>query len=134
MRPTVILLVDDEKTVLDSLREQIQRLYAGRIECETAESAGEAWEVLDALHAEAIEILVVVSDWLMPGQRGDEFLRELRDRHPKIGRIMLTGQADPAALARAEEEAAAHKILFKPWGLEELREAIGASSGEGRDE
>src|SRR5436190_1981512 len=104
MEPKIILLVDDEKTVLDSLGEQLRRLYPDGVECETAESAEEAWEVLHDLDAERIEVLVVVSDWLMPGQRGDEFLAQVRARFPHIGRIMLTGQADPDALERARAE------------------------------
>ena len=124
MKPTVILLVDDEKTVLDSLCEQLQRLYPDGVECESAESAEEAWEVLDELREEDVNVLVVVSDWLMPGQRGDEFLAQVRVRFPKIGRVMLTGHADPAALERARAEGAAHRILFKPWRPEQLRAAI----------
>lgn len=123
-KPIVILLVDDEKTVLDSLGEQLRRLYPEGVECEAAESAEEAWDVLGALDDEGVRILVVVSDWLMPGQRGDEFLARVRTRYPRVGRIMLTGQADPAALDRAREEAAAHRILFKPWRPEQLRTAI----------
>ncbi len=128
MTRTVILLVDDEKTVLDSLSEQLRRLYPQGIECETAESAEEAWELLQELSDEDIPVMVVVSDWLMPGQRGDEFLAQVRTKYPHIGRVMLTGQADPAALERARAEATAHQILFKPWRPEELREAIQQST------
>lgn len=127
MAQTVILLVDDEKTVLDSLSAQLARLYPDDFECESAESAEEAWEVLEALHAEQACVVVVVSDWLMPGQRGDDFLAQVRARYPHIGRIMLTGQADVAALERARTDAAVHRILFKPWQPEDLRDAISSS-------
>lgn len=129
MSETVILLVDDEKTVLDSLCAQLGRLLPDSVECEAAESAAEAWEVLDELLAEGTSIIVVVSDWLMPGQRGDAFLGELRDRHPSIGRILLTGQADPDALDRARDDRAAHHILFKPWSAEALLAAIHDAAG-----
>ncbi len=128
MTRSVILLVDDEKTVLDSLSEQLRRLYPRDVECETAESAEEAWEVLQELADEDVPVMVVVSDWLMPGQRGDEFLAQVRTKYPHIGRVMLTGQADPAALERARAEAAAHQILFKPWRAEELHDAIQRST------
>lgn len=124
---TVILLVDDEKTVLDSLCSQLGGLYPHGVEFEAAESAEEAWEVLEHLEEEDARVIVVVSDWLMPGQRGDEFLAQVRRRFPGIGRILLTGHADPAALERARTEAAVHRILFKPWRPEELREAIQSS-------
>lgn len=121
----VILLVDDEKTVLDSLSAQLRTIFPRDVECEAAESAEEAWEVLEALEADRAHVIVVVSDWLMPGQRGDEFLARVRQRFPQIGRILLTGQADSNALARANEDAAVHRILRKPWRTDQLREAIG---------
>jgi CheY-like chemotaxis protein len=121
---TVILLVDDEKTVLDSLSAQLERHFAGQLECEAAESAAEAWEVIDELLDDGVKVVVVVSDWLMPGQRGDEFLAQLRGRHPGIGRILLTGQAEPSALEKARSEAQVHRILFKPWRPEDLLAAI----------
>ena len=124
VHPTVILLVDDEKIVLDSLRAQLEPLIPAGFECETAESAAEGWEVLLDLHARGVRVVVVVSDWLMPGQRGDEFLAGIRDRFPGIGRVMLTGHADLLALERARSTAAAHHILFKPWRSTELRAAI----------
>lgn len=124
MERTVILLVDDEKTVLDSLGEQLLRLCPDNVEVESAESAEEAWQVLGELDTEDVEIMVVVSDWLMPGQRGDEFLTQIRAAYPRVGRILLTGQADTAALERARVEAAAHRILFKPWQPDQLWAAI----------
>lgn len=124
---TVILLVDDEKTVLDSLCSQLGGMYPTGMEFEAAESAAEAWEVLEELEGQDANVIVVVSDWMMPGQRGDEFLALVRARFPGIGRILLTGHADPAALERARTEASVHRILFKPWRPEDLREAIQAS-------
>lgn len=47
-----ILLVDDEKTVLDALRTQIRALVGRSVICETAERVDEAWEVLDELTQE----------------------------------------------------------------------------------
>lgn len=128
MPQTVILLVDDEKTVLDSLAGQLRRLYPGQFEVEAAQSAEEALEVLEQLHDENTQVVVVVSDWLMPGMRGDEFLTLVRTLWPGIGRILLTGQADPAALDRARTTAAVHRILFKPWRPDELGSAIVGAS------
>ena len=65
---------------------------------ETAEDVPEAWEVLEELEEMGAEVVIIVSDWLMPGVRGDEFLIEVRRKHPQIARVMLTGQADEDAL------------------------------------
>ncbi len=129
MTHTVILVVDDEKTVLDSLSEQLRRLFGDGVECEAAESADEALDVLAQLHAEDARVLVVVSDWLMPGLRGDAFLAEVRARYPGVGRILLTGQADPAVLERARVDGNVHRILFKPWRPDDLCEAVRQSMG-----
>ncbi len=119
-----ILAVDDEKTILDSLREQLRSFYGRRFRYETAEDAAEAWEVLAELDASGVVVVVIVSDWLMPGQRGDEFLAEVRVRFPNIGRILLTGQADDDAIRRAREEAKVSDVIRKPWSAETLRRAI----------
>jgi len=119
-----ILVVDDEKTILDSLREQLRSIFGRRFRYETAEDAAEAWEVLAELDGSGVVVVVVVSDWLMPGQRGDEFLAEVRARFPNIGRILLTGQADDDAIRRAWEDAQVSDVIRKPWSAETLRRAI----------
>jgi CheY-like chemotaxis protein len=124
MPRTVILLVDDEKTVLDSLGAQLERMFGDACDCEVAESADEAWEVLEEVDGAGPKVIVVVSDWLMPGQRGDEFLAAVRAKFPRIGRILLTGHADTAALDHARDVAKVHSILFKPWQADVLRDAI----------
>ena len=131
MSETVILLVDDEKTILDALRRQIAGLFDDRFVCETAQDVEEAREVLaELVDDDGVRVVLVVSDWLMPDVRGDAFLEEVQGRYPGIRRVMLTGQADAAALERVRAEALAHVLMFKPWREDELRAAIlGALDG-----
>jgi response regulator RpfG family c-di-GMP phosphodiesterase len=68
--------------------------------------------------------LVVVSDWLMPGMKGDEFLIQVHKRFPKVVKIMLTGQAEESAMKRALQEAELHQLFAKPWDDRELIESI----------
>lgn len=125
-----IVLVDDEKMVLDALKGQLRQSFGRRFTYETAENVDEAWEVIDELHDDGSRVVVVVSDWLMPGVRGDRFLRELAERCPRVVRIMLTGQADGDAIDRVVRDAIAYRVLRKPWRLEELTETIeGALAG-----
>jgi len=119
-----ILLVDDEKTVLDSLKTQLRKAFDRRFTYELAENVPEAWEIIEELVGDGLDLVVVVSDWLMPGVRGDEFLAELRERHPNIVRIMLTGQADPEAIERAHRVARVECVLNKPWSIDELTGVI----------
>lgn len=129
MDRTVILLVDDEKSVLDSLREQLRNLYQRRFAYETAENADEAWEVIGELIDDGATVVVVVSDWLMPGLRGDAFLERVRSSWPHIGRVLLTGQAPADVIARAEGQQLVERVLQKPWSIDELQVAIESAVG-----
>ncbi len=110
-----ILCVDDEWIVLLSLQDQISKHFGDRYRYELAESADEAWEVIEELYAEGVQVLTIVSDWLMPGIRGDEFLMQVHQRFPKIVTVLLTGHADEEAIARAREHANLHAGITKPW-------------------
>ena len=119
-----ILCVDDEITILDSLKEQLFRCFGDRYLIEVASDASEALDVMEELHDEGIKVLVIVSDWLMPGIKGDEFLIKVHQQYPEIVTVMLTGQADEAAVERARKEAQLYACLHKPWTEAELTEVI----------
>jgi CheY-like chemotaxis protein len=103
MTKTAILCVDDERIILASLREQLLRNFGDRYYYECAENAEEAWDVIEDLHQEKIKVLVIVSDCLMPGIKGDEFLIQVHQKFPDIITIMLSGQADETAIARSRD-------------------------------
>ena len=68
--------------------------------------------------------MVIVSDWLMPGVKGDEFLIQVHQKFPQLITVMLTGQANAEAIERAKEQANLHACLYKPWTEEELSQII----------
>lgn len=129
MRKHGILCVDDEKIILQSLRKQLARNFGDRYRYEIAESPEEALEVIEELVADSIEVLVIVSDWLMPNMRGDEFLILVHEKFPNITTIMLTGQADGAAINRAKEYANLYCCISKPWDEAYLVETVGMALG-----
>lgn len=120
MSKAVILCVDDEIGVLNSLKIQLKNEFSDAYLYEAAESADEALEVIEELQGDDIDVLVIVSDWLMPGIKGDEFLILVHQKFPKIVKILLTGQADEEAIKRAIEQANLHGCLHKPWQSKEL--------------
>ncbi len=126
---SAILCVDDEPLILDSLKEQLKRSFRDRYVYEVAESASEAWEIIQDLCSSNINVLLIVSDWLMPGMKGDEFLAQVHQRFPNIVTIMLTGQADEAAVERAKNEANLYACVSKPWTEEELTKIITSALG-----
>jgi FixJ family two-component response regulator len=68
--------------------------------------------------------LVIVSDWLMPGMKEDEFPISVHKKYPKIVKVILTGQADELAIERVKKQANLHHCLYKPWDGKESIEII----------
>ena len=119
-----IVCVDDESIILDSLGEQIENLFGNDYIYEFAENADDGMEVLEELTNEGVSVLVIVSDWLMPGKKGDEFLIEVHKKFPNIVTVMLTGQADELAIENAKRNANLFACLHKPWTAEQLEKVI----------
>lgn len=118
----VILCVDDEKIVLNSLKSQLKNKFGSTYRYEVAESASEAMEIIEEIHEEyeSPVMLIIVSDWLMPEMKGDEFLIQVHQKYPNTIKMMLTGQADEEAIERAKQYANLRKCLSKPWNEQEL--------------
>jgi CheY-like chemotaxis protein len=119
-----IMCVDDEQIVLLSLRDQISRHFGSQYRYEIAESVDEAWEVIEELCEEKVKILIIVSDWLMPGVRGDEFLAAVHQRFPKIIKVMLTGNASESVIDQVRRESNLFACIHKPWNESELMQVI----------
>ena len=124
MTKAAILCVDDEASILKVLKEQLKRCFGKQYIYETAQSAEEAWEIIEDLCEDEIQLLLIVSDWLMPGVKGDEFLIQIHQRFPRIVNVMLTGQAHEDAIERARQEANLHGCIYKPWKEEELHQLL----------
>ncbi|MBZ0106550.1 MAG: Flp pilus assembly complex ATPase component TadA [Sulfuricella denitrificans] len=108
-----LLLVDDEPNVLKALQRVFRQenyLVA------TASNAGEALQLMGqgAFH-------LVISDYMMPGMTGAEFLKQVKSLYPETIRIMLTGHADTGAVMGAVNEGAVYKFILKPWNDDDLR-------------
>ena len=119
-----IVCVDDENIILNSLGEQIENIFGNEFTYEFAENAEEGMEVLEELNNNNINIMVIVSDWLLPGQKGDEFLIEVHRKFPKIVKVMLTGHAEGDAIENAYKNAGLFAVINKPWTTEQLGKVI----------
>ena len=117
-----IICVDDEKIVLDSLNSQLTRNFGSSYNYEFAESAEEALEVIDELsQGENDIIFVIISDWLMPGMKGDELLEKARERISGVKTILLTGYVQNDLLREIEKKSRGKtKTIYKPWSEEKL--------------
>ena len=121
MKKPVIICVDDEQTILDSLEIDLLKSFEDKYLIETAQSGEEALDLLSELLAEQYEVPVVISDQIMPKMKGDELLRSVYAISPNSLKIMLTGQADLEAVANAINYAKLYRYIPKPWQCEDLK-------------
>lgn len=108
-----MLLVDDESSILSSLR-RVFRSEGYKIL--VAESGAEGLTVL-----EQNSVDLVISDMKMPVMDGAAFLAEVATRWPKVIRILLTGYADLSSTIKAINEGKIYKYLSKPWEDNDLK-------------
>lgn len=120
MKKPVILCVDDEQTILNSLNTQLERKFGDDFELEFAESAEEALELMDELTEEDLEIAMVITDQIMGGMTGDEFLVEVHENYGKTIKVLLTGQAALESAVNAINHANLYRYLVKPWEESDL--------------
>lgn len=110
---SAVLLVDDEESILNSLR----RLLRGQpYDVVLATSGAQALEIMATR-----PIDLVISDARMPGMDGATLLAEVHRLYPATGRILLTGYADLTTIIKAINDGQIHRYISKPWNDEELQ-------------
>ena len=110
-RPTV-LLVDDEESILNSLR----RLLRGQPYDVKLATSGE--QALAQMAEGPVDL--EMRDARMPGMDGATLLAQINQHHPSTVRILLTGYADPSAIIKAVNDGQIHRYISKPWNDEEM--------------
>jgi len=111
-----VLFVDDEINILKA----IQRLL--RNEPLQVLCASRAQEALGLLAQHACQ--VVVTDQRMPEMSGVDLLSSVRERHPDIVRMMLTGYTEMTIAVDAINRGEIFRLITKPWNDEELKATI----------
>jgi CheY-like chemotaxis protein len=118
----LVLVVDDEPDVEVLFRQQFRReLRAGRFTMEFAPSAPTALKRIT--NAEAVSLILILSDINMPGMSGLELLPKARAARPDVPIIMITAYGD-AETKRKALEGGAEALLTKPIDFVLLRNEI----------
>jgi len=114
-----ILLVDDDRNILDGYRRSLGREF----QIETAMSGPEALKLVAGPDPYA----VVVSDMRMPGMDGIELLGTIKEQSPETIRVMLTGNADIETAINAINEGNIFRFLTKPSSREVMAKVLTAA-------
>lgn len=121
MTKQAIICVDDETSVLKSLKQDLKEVFGNDYQIEIAEGGEEALELVAELLNDKCEIPLIISDYIMPDIKGDELLRRVHQLSPKTLKVMLTGQATLEGVANAIKYAKLYRYLAKPWEQEDLK-------------
>ena len=118
----LILVVDDESDVEDLFRQQFRRdIRAGRFTMEFVKSGASALQKLS--DANALPLILILSDVNMPGMSGLELLPKAKASRPDVPVIMITAYGDGDTRRRALE-GGAEALLTKPIDFTALHSEI----------
>ena len=81
----LILVLEDEEDVRQTLCEQLHQLGYVTLACSNGEQAL-------ALLAQTPDISLLISDLMLPGESGAEVVRRARARHPALATLLVSGQ------------------------------------------
>jgi len=108
-----ILCVDDEKSILNSLKRLLRREDYRLL---TANSGEEGLKLLKENN-----VHLVVCDQRMPEMSGTDFMARVKVDYPDIIRIVLTGYTDVDAITESINKGHVYKFLLKPWNDQNLK-------------
>ncbi len=116
MERHTILVVDDEKLILNSIKHVLR---SENYHLLTAQSGIEGLKLLKKHNVQ-----LVISDQKMPKMTGVEFLKQVKVLYPEILTIMLTAVDETKIAIDAINEAGVYKFILKPWENNDLKITI----------
>jgi DNA-binding NtrC family response regulator len=111
-----IIFVDDDENLLKSM----ERILHPFMKLHTITFTVSPGKVLDLLKNEEYDI--VIADYKMPEMDGIELLKVIKEKYPKMRRILLTGQSDSEIFDKSKS--IVHQYLAKPCSQDELLKII----------
>ncbi|MEL6262553.1 MAG: FAD-dependent oxidoreductase [Cyanobacteria bacterium J06626_6] len=115
MDKPVILTIDDDPAVLQSISRDLRKQYGDKFRIVRADSGASAWEVTEQLKLRGNTVALFLADQRMPGMSGVEFLEKGSEAFPTAKRALLTAYADTDAAISAINDARLDYYLLKPW-------------------
>lgn len=115
-----IVCVDDEAIILLSLVQELKKTFGNNFIYEQALNADIGMEIVTDLIEEGIQVILIISDWLMPGMKGDEFVKKIHNDYPDIKALIITGHADQGAIDQLTQNDFVIGVLTKPWNPNQL--------------
>ena len=111
-----VLFVDQEEFFLNSIKRYF-RFMRNEWTIHLASTPSAAMQ-----KAAEVPIDVLISGMMFSGQSGVDLLRDIRDRHPQIVRLLLSGHSDHNLILKSVD--LVHQFISKPCENKEIVTAI----------
>ncbi|MEM8806570.1 MAG: response regulator [Cyanobacteria bacterium P01_G01_bin.38] len=115
MNRTTVICIDDERSVLLTLRDQLDRILGHHYAIELAQTDAEALSLLKELAEANVPLPVVICDQILANTRGHLLLSEIHQLYPQTRTVLLTGLAELDDVVYAINHAKLYRYLAKPW-------------------
>ncbi|MBF0197451.1 MAG: response regulator [Planctomycetes bacterium] len=124
IRPAIIC-VDDQSEVLESVLRDIEE-FEKHFDIQDCDSPADARSVLNDFEQESKPVALIISDHMMPGETGVDFLASVHQdqRFPHVRKLLLTGLATHEDTIRAINEAKLDSYIAKPWKAEKMKNTV----------
>lgn len=123
-RRFVVLCLDDEPEVRETLLRDMEAIWGGILEVEGCGDAREALERCETLAREHAHLPLILADHILPGMSGIELVTTLhgRDAFRATRKLLLSSRTTMEELTQALNQGALNGNLPKPWDRAALRE------------
>jgi thioredoxin reductase (NADPH) len=115
MAKPIILTIDDEVEVLNSIERDLRQHYGTTYRIMKASSGEQALETSRQLKQRGATVALFLVDQRMPGMTGTQFLTEALKLYPDARRVLLTAYADTDTAITAINSISLDYYLLKPW-------------------
>ena len=116
MEESNILIVDDAKEVLSSLKRELKKEPYQLL---TANGSEEALQILEKNPCK-----IIISDVKMTKTDGFELLEKVHEKYPDMIRMVLSGHSDVKLILDIVNEKGIERYLTKPWNIDTLKLSI----------
>lgn len=124
-----VIFIDDEPNIISALKRVLIPVLSENADIYFTSDLQKALEWV-----REIEFDVIVSDYLMPGMSGLEFIKIAKTLQPDAVLLMLSASTEFEVMRTAVNELNIYKYLIKPWVSDELCRDIGMALNKASDD
>lgn len=121
MHRNVVIVVDDDLTILELLRYQITDAIGDVCDVELATSGTEVADLLAGLTAQGKDLKVLVTDYFLDDCTGVDIIERVKKHYPMCSTVLLTGQHQRDIEKVANAPIVPDRYFSKPWNSFELK-------------